>query len=220
MAVEEIRSALALLFEPGQIVELRCLNTNKGTRSGYFDNMDRLAQVAESLSGHVPAVYVTLNPVHPDLLARANNRVREYARETTTDDQILRRCWLPIDLDPVRPSGISATAAEKDAALARAIDVREHLRSLDWPEPIFADSGNGGHLLVRLDLPNDAVSRELVSGCLQSLAARFDDDLVKVDQGTYNAARIWKLYGTLACKGDNVPDRPHRLAQLLEWQAL
>jgi hypothetical protein len=27
--------------------------------------------------------------------------------------------------------------------------------------------------------------------------------------------RIWKIYGTMACKGDNLPERPHRLAQLL-----
>lgn len=32
----------------------------------------------------------------------------------------------------------------------------------------------------------------------------------------YNAARIWKLYGTLACKGDNIPARPHRIAEILE----
>src|SRR5262249_8541637 len=31
----------------------------------------------------------------------------------------------------------------------------------------------------------------------------------------FNAARIWKVYGTMACKGDNLPERPHRLSRLL-----
>jgi hypothetical protein len=42
----------------------------------------------------------------------------------------------------------------------------------------------------------------LVRGILEALAFRFDDDRVKVDT-TSNAARIWKLYGTTARKGDD-----------------
>jgi hypothetical protein len=51
---------------------------------------------------------------------------------------------------------------------------------------------------------------------LAGLAFRFDDPSVHVDQTTYNPARIWKLYGTVACKGDDVADRPHRVARLLD----
>jgi hypothetical protein len=32
----------------------------------------------------------------------------------------------------------------------------------------------------------------------------------------FNPARIWKLYGTIARKGDSLPDRPHRLARVLD----
>ena len=39
---------------------------------------------------------------------------------------------------------------------------------------------------------------------------------MKVDQSTFNAARIWKLYGTVARKGDDMPDRPHRISWALE----
>ena len=51
---------------------------------------------------------------------------------------------------------------------------------------------------------------------LQALDLRFSDEKVSVDTGVYNAARIWKLYGTIACKGDNTPERPHRLAYIIE----
>jgi hypothetical protein len=54
-----------------------------------------------------------------------------------------------------------------------------------------------------------------VKRCLEALAARFDDDAVKVDRTVHNPARISKLPGTLCCKGDNTGDRPHRRAGLL-----
>ena len=82
--------------------------------------------------------------------------------------------------------------------------------------PVYADSGNGGHLLYRLDIPNDPASTDLVKHCLHALGLLFSDDQVIVDPSTYNASRIWKVYGTLAAKGDNTPARPHRLAKLLE----
>ncbi len=53
--------------------------------------------------------------------------------------------------------------------------------------------------------------------CLQALGFRFTDNQVIVDLSTYNAGRIWKVYGTLAAKGDDAVDRPHRHATLLEF---
>jgi hypothetical protein len=150
------------------------------------------------------------------LLARSANRLTEYAKHTTADVDIIARRWLLIDFDPVRPVGISSTDPEHEAALGRARVCSDWLRSLGWPAPILADSGNGAHLLYRIDLPNDPASLALVNGCMKALAFRFDDGAVVVDQTTGNAARIWKLYGTLACKGDDLPNRPYRLAQLLE----
>ncbi len=87
------------------------------------------------------------------------------------------------------------------------------MKSLGWPDPIAADSGNGWHLLYHIDLP--AIDDGLVQRCLESLAARFDDDLVKIDRTVFNPARIWKLYGTVAAKGDATPDRPHRLSRIV-----
>jgi hypothetical protein len=39
---------------------------------------------------------------------------------------------------------------------------------------------------------------------------------VNVDVSVFNAARISKVYGTMACKGDDVPERPHRLSRILD----
>lgn len=215
-AQDHCRQALAVLIEPGAVAELRVLKTRQKTVSGYFDNPDHLAAAAKVWDGKAPAVYVTLNPVNPALLARSANKVKGYAEHTTSDSDILRRRWLPIDLDPVRPAGVSSTDEEHVAALARAREVRDWLAGQGWPASLLADSGNGAHLLYPIDIPNDAESADLVRGSLEALAFRFSDDSVTVDEKVFNAARIWKFYGTLACKGDSTVERPHRRARLLE----
>jgi hypothetical protein len=217
----EMLRCVALLAAPGQVVELRLLNVQRGQRfsytlSGYFDDYEKLAKTAAEASVDAQGVYITLNPVHPTLLARAANRLRVAGKDfpLTTDVEILGRQFLPIDFDPVRLAGISSTNEEHELAIARALQVRAELRADGWPDPIVGDSGNGAHLLYRIDLPaNDS---GLIKQCLQALAFRFDDDRVKVDQAVFNPARIWKLYGSVSRKGDFLSDRPHRLARILE----
>jgi putative DNA primase/helicase len=212
-----IEAAIKVLFEPGQVVELRAPKTGKdGTVSGYFNDHAKLAQELEELSGEVGAVYYTLNPVNPALLARANNRIKTRAEHLTNDaaDNIVGRKWLLIDCDPVRPANISSTDEEKGTAKQLASEVRNHLRSLGWPEPVACDSGNGYHLLYKIGLPNDSANRSLLESVLKALAARFDTSAVKIDQKVFNASRITKAYGTKACKGDSIPERPHRISRM------
>ncbi|MDG2410164.1 MAG: YfjI family protein, partial [Pirellulales bacterium] len=159
-------------------------------------------------------IYIAPNPVNPALLSRAANRIRKAQKgESTGDSDIVCRKWLLIDTDPQRASGISASEAEHQMALDLADAINAHLKDYGWPDPIIADSGNGAHLFYRIDLT--AEDGELIKRCLQALAAEFDNEAVKVDQGVFNPARIWKLYGTLACKGDDTHDRPHRMARIL-----
>ena len=87
---------------------------------------------------------------------------------------------------------------------------------MGWPAPLLADSGNGAHLLYRIDLANDDASRDLVKRCLEVLASMFNDAVAQVDTANFNAARIWKLYGTMSRKGDSTADRPHRRAAIIE----
>jgi hypothetical protein len=213
---DEINRALEVLFEADAVVELRAFK-GRETISGYFDDHAALARDAEKFDERGYAIYVTLNEVDPALLARAANRVRKvYKEPTTSDSDIVCRRWLALDFDPVRPSGVSATDAEKKAARQRALEVREFLRGFGWTEPVVGDSGNGYHLLYRIDLPNDRESLELVKGILEALAFKFSDKVVEVDVTTCNAARIWKLYGTTARKGDDAGNRPHRRSRLLK----
>jgi hypothetical protein len=214
-----IASAAKLLARHGGAVEVRILKTSKGTVSGYFDDLDALVRAVTPWDGRA-TVYVTANPVRADLLARAHNRLREFAREATADRDVVRRAWFLTDFDPVRPAGISSTDGELAAAIARRNDAVAFLRELDFPEPAEAMSGNGAHAIWAIDLPNDDEATRLVERALKSLKARFTDDVVTVDEAVFNAARIWKLYGTVAVKGDATVDRPHRRAVLERVPAL
>jgi len=143
---EHIANAIRTLFEPGQVVELRVPKAGKfGTISGYFNDHKKLAQELWTLSGTAPAVYYTLNPVNPALLARANNHTNTYAKDTTNDapDNIVKRRWLLIDCDPVRLSDISSTDEEKAAARELAGQTKKFLKASGWSDPVVADSGNG-----------------------------------------------------------------------------
>src|SRR5262249_21248272 len=158
------------------------------TEAGFFDHdhLDELAKHAARLSPRAESVYYTINPLRPDLLARCCNRVA-WAKEgklCSGDAHVLARRWLLADVDPVRVSGISSTDAEKAYAFDVALAVRAWLTDQGWPLPIFADSGNGFHLLYRVNLPAD--DGGVVERILCNLAERFDVDRVKVDRKVFN----------------------------------
>lgn len=213
----EIERSIATLFEKDHVVEVRIPKTWAGVVAGYFDDFAKMAAaIQEADDKYRPAgIYYTLNPVNPALLGRAYNRLKERTDLTTADNNIVRRRWLPVDLDPSRPSGISSSEEEHEAALSRARLIATDMQP-EWGEPIIADSGNGGHLLYRIDLPNDQQSLTYVSAALGELDRRYSDDAVRVDVTCANAARIWKCYGSIARKGDNIPSRLHRRSCLLE----
>jgi hypothetical protein len=213
--VTYIERVLNLLC-PNSVFEIRSLNTRKGTLSGYFNDVAKAAAIAARLSGEVPAIYVTLNSIDPSLLARSANRLTPFAKNTTADKDIIKRRWLPLDFDAIRPAGISSTDNEHRLAIDRAIEAGEWLTSLGFPPGILGDSGNGAHVLYPIDSANDKAATDLIEVTIKVIAQKFSDDKVKVDLSVHNPARIWKLYGTLVCKGDPVPDRPHRMARIID----
>jgi hypothetical protein len=213
----EIDRGISLLFEPGSVVEVRIPKTRAGVVAGYFDNFSTMAAAICQADAKYRAggVYYVINKIDPALLGRAYNRLKEHAEHTTADNNVLGRRWLPIDLDPVRPVGISSSDEEHAAAIHRAWLIADDMQK-EWGRPIIADSGNGAHLLYRIELANDREGLAFVSGALAELDRRYSDHAVKVDVTSANAARIWKAYGTVARKGDSIPDRPHRMSRILE----
>ncbi|GEM_PF-4609200 len=230
----EIERGLKLLHGSGDVFEVRLLKCKprgwKGkafTSAGWFDDPAKAAAAVAAVDVHLlPAgCYVTLNSCDSQLLARGPNELREHAEETTNDNQITGRRRLLLDFDPDRVAGIASTQVELDAAYERAKAVREWLEHTHgWPDPIRALSGNGPHLVYGYDLPNDEASTLLTKAVLVAINTKFGDEIVAgkpvtgkvgVDLKVFNASRITKLYGTVARKGANTPERPHRLSRIL-----
>lgn len=210
--IKNIQNNLDILLEKDDIVELRIIGAQRGVMSGYFNTSKALADAAAPWSGGVPGIYVTLNKCNPEILVRSENMLRTRPPEATSDADILSRRLLLVDLDPKRPPGISSTDAEHELAIAKAWEIKEYLNKEGFPDPIIADSGNGAHLLYRIQMDNDDTSRDLIKGFLEVLDLRFSDIGVTVDTGVYKASQITKAYGTVACKGSNSKERPHRLS--------
>src|SRR5215218_1073513 len=150
----QIRGALARLFPPGGVVELRAFK-GKQVKSGYFNDLDVLAEEAVKLDKREWQLFVTLNEIDEALLQVGITNQVQTKSKTTADRDIIRRRWLLVDLDPVRPSDRPATHKEKIATCLRAEEIKIYLKALGWPAPAMADSGSGFHLLYPLDLPND-----------------------------------------------------------------
>lgn len=184
--------------------------------AGWFRDPEMAANLATR--NEAEGIYTTLNPCQDALIGRADHRLKAGVNRTK-DEEIEKIQNLLIDLDPIRPEGISSTDAEHQAALEMAQIIRADLTKEGWPEPLLGDSGNGAHLIYPLDLPNDEESKNLVKAVLKALALLHQDHLARlnleVDQGVFNPARLTKLYGTMVRKGDSTQDRPHRLARII-----
>ena len=179
----EVRKALSRIVNPGCVFEIRALdaklsdNYRTGTIFGYFNNVDRCVVELKRITS-AKGIYVTLNPLNPALLARCANRLAYAEKNATTSDQhILQRRWLLFDVDADRPSGVSASDPEKEAAHKKAREIYDHLKSRGWPSPVVADGGNGYHLLYHVDLP--CGDNGLFEKALAAVADRFDGDWSK-----------------------------------------
>ena len=217
--------------KPGEVVELRILGAfgnhpawrgdfARGTASGYFDNHTEFCKCLKAVDkARCHGVYFTLQVIDPRLIGRSMNRLRP-AKTTTSDNNVMAYRWLPVDIDPQRPAGISSSDSELQAALGIREEVADWVcKNMDLPHPVKGMSGNGGHLLFPLpDLPVSEGSTGFIKRTLEGLSSRFSNDTIHIDTAVFNPARIWKAYGTTARKGDEVPAnkyreaRPHRMA--------
>ena len=207
---------------------MRIPDTRQKTLSGYYapDQFHRLARDLEFVVGNpgtygkVDAVYCTLNEFPPELVARSCNRISSYAKDTTADHAIVRRHWLPLDVDADKPKGVCSSDEQKALAKECVEELETYLSSLGFPEPVKGDSGNGWHLLYQLDLPSNDETTATIKAFYHVLHRRFGEawtGRAKLDTSVHNPSRIWKLYSTPVQKGDQVPELGirHRMATLL-----
>lgn len=236
-AVDLVTHALTTLRRGAPVVEARLLGVPRdGTLTGFFDNDAALVDAIAPYDGRCN-IYLVMNEVPRELLARAHNRLKRPATTrghggdselSAKDAEIRRRTWLLVDCDAGQYAGIPSTDAEAAASGDLRTAVVQWLAELGWPRPVLADSGNGSHALYPILLPNTTTgiagkpdpSADLVRRVLVALAARFPPEEfggARIDTTVYNASRLTRLYGTLNVRGDGTPDRPHRRSRITAW---
>lgn len=204
----QVRQALELLLDPAHWAQIQVAPFWKPHQAPAAD-LDALAGYALAGADGLSTYYL-LNPLKGPTPNGAN-----------AEDVAYRR-WLLVDVDRKKGEAdkdCSATDAEKELVRQVAARVFDYLDLLGWPDPLLIDSGNGYHLLYRLQLENDRHSRALVRGVLYHLKEKFDTDRVEIDPKCSNVNRISKLPGTMTRKGPSTAERPHRMARLLHAPA-
>ncbi len=207
----------------------------KGMTSGWYSDPAAMASMAVNLdlgwadkvgkAQYPSSIYVTMNPVDTALLGRANNRLLPGAARTT-DKDVPHYFNFFLDFDAARPAGVSSSDLEKSAARSVAEECRTFLRhTMMWPEPMLADSGNGYHLVYKCWFENSQDNVALLKSLLHMMHIMFCSSAqdvggvpvqINVDQTVFNPARLIKLHGTTARKGDPTQERPHRVSGILE----
>ena len=174
-------------------VELRCIEKKSKYRrmvcAGVFNDFEALWDHAMDAEQYDFDVYLSLNPTK---LPVTNTLSRSPV--ATRDKDIVSRCRLLFDLDPVREAGTPASALAIQNAHDRLLVLKDVLAS--WGPPLVAFSGNGYHAIYRVDLPNDRATSEMLDGLYAGLDRLISTAEVSFDVSVRNASRIIRLYGT------------------------
>ena len=174
----------------------------------------RLLREGEKLPGFNGAYQLVNGPINPAIFARyQSNRIHPAWNGRVGDGDIELRRAVYIDIDPIRPKGISATDDEKRAAHDVCCRVEDLLLTVLQDERVLGrgDSGNGYFILIAVEptsVSTEGTAR--IRELLKRLAAAYDTDQVKIDTSVGNVGRLMPAAGTWKRKGENTPERPHR----------
>jgi archaellum biogenesis ATPase FlaH len=213
----EIKKTLLMMKDVGSIFEIRVIFSTKEAHSGYFNNADTMLKELKKFDNSRPKnVYITLNSINECCFDREQKNKFIKSASNTADNDMVGYEWVMIDIDPIRPKGISSTDSQVEYSKKKGNEVYLFLKNQGFEKPIFAFSGNGVHLLYKVKFANNDENKNLVKSFLEYLSILFSDDVVKIDTVNFNQSRVCKLYGTLAMKGTNSEERPYRMSYILQ----
>lgn len=90
MGTNDIQLLFDCIVNKGKYFEVRILRTKKGTISGYFNDSNKLIKAIKQYEGKYN-IFFTLNSIIPDIASRSVNHLTEWAKNTTTDQEISKR---------------------------------------------------------------------------------------------------------------------------------
>jgi P4 family phage/plasmid primase-like protien len=196
----------------------------EGMVSGWYNDKDKAVRdIVGCNTIGAAGLYLSLNPCHSALISRSDNRLKAGVARTTDPDMLcLRNIY--IDIDPRRPKDTNSSNKEHAFSIEHALHVRKVLASHGFPDPLYASSGNGSHLVYQIEpLENTSENQELIREFLYAADSIFSINkngiLLNIDRSVHNPSRIGKIYGTTTQKGDAIEDRPHRMATIIDGPA-
>lgn len=221
MDIGEIKKTLNLFRTDNGLIEIRIFSTINKTEiySGIFNNDDDLIREVNRFDKEPYNTYFVFNELKDALSGypQLNKMIR--GAKTVSDDDIKYRRWILIDLDPIREGNvkeIASTDEELENSKETARQVRRYLLSLGFKQPVVCMSGNGTHLLIRVNnIPNAKDVHSDIENFLNYLSLKFTSSKVDCDIKVKNASRLTKFYSSISRKGGNTEKRPHRKSEIL-----
>jgi hypothetical protein len=204
-----IIDGIKALFRPGDTVEVRAFNLPEPAFVGRYKYGPELVNAIMLMDNESEyAIYYVLNPTTlpttPLLTKQLGSKQHDIA---------FRR-WFLLDGDPIREQEIATDAQYKaaDEVMSRA---KAWLLKEGWDRVVKASSGNGVHLLVPCDLPNDFASKELIRHVQNAVSQQFSTDEVIIEMFP-DADRLVRAYGTLNRKGKETRELRWRRSRVCE----
>lgn len=211
---------LNMCFEIFQLgaAEIRGIGNVDGKHrsySGWFASVGGLMSALEQMEHLNLNWYFVFNQIDYDQLngkMRNSSCMEKFAisNHCICDIDIVRRKWVMLDFDPVRPSGTSSTFEQLSYASMTAKKVWDFLFHNGFYDYVGCVSGNGYHIMLPCDLEANEQTDNLVSDFIKVISMLFSDENVAIDTQVSNRARLTKLYGTVAHKGEHSALTPHR----------
>ena len=196
-ATEElIQQAIQTLFSPDDMVEVRGKKLDKKIRSKFYADQQQMvrALAKANAGGKFEALWYTLQRLKPGI----DPETKSVNGQTTNTSDILSYEWLVIDVDRKDEASkkLNATNEELVELHAAALRVIAWLASKGFPEPVLACSGNGWHILYKL---NHLLLTEypLLEDVLRAVWHQFLAEPVRViDRSLADPCQVIKAYGT------------------------
>ena len=172
-----------------------CYLTNEGNMISF--SPEKLHETIENIDNdNIKGWYMTINPTD------GNGRKKE---------NIVRREYLVVDIDPVRASGSNSTQAQMEESYVLACCIHNFL-----PSSYMGCSGNGWHLIYDCWLENTDEDNQLVNKFYDCLDKLFPTPTQQIDRCMADINRLTKIYGTMSRKAPHTDDCPQRQSYMYD----
>lgn len=205
-----INNTLALLFEPGHVIGVSGIRLNDTMSKKFFTDIDQAAAVIEKAdrSGKFKGIYLSLQVLKAGSTSDRRRDVASYVH-------------LMIDFDRNVKDG-NASDDERCAIEKVMLEAKEWLSGILGSEPLVADTGNGFHLIFKLQpFAADERAMALLKECILAVKTRFEKPGVnlEIDASVAEPEQLTRCYGTWNRKYPETPGRPQRQSKVLSAPA-